>query len=92
MRALLVHELTGPAGVRVGEIDATTRDGAVRVAVHAAGLGFVDTLLTRLVPGPRPDAAMCRLCDTEACGAQRDQPCPITLAALRQTSPGTSIP
>jgi hypothetical protein len=35
---------------------------------------------------------MCRLCDTEACGAQRDQPCPITLAALRQRSPGTSIP
>jgi NADPH:quinone reductase len=47
MRALLVHDLTGPAGVRVGEIDPVPRDGAVRVAVHAAGLGFVDTLLTR---------------------------------------------
>ena len=47
MRALLVHELTGPAGVRVGEIDPAPRDGSIRVAVHAAGLGFVDTLLAR---------------------------------------------
>ena len=48
---------------------------------------LVDKLLTGLVLGPRPGAAMCRLCDTEVCGAQRDQPCPITLAALGQSSP-----
>ncbi len=48
MRALLVHDLTGPAGLRIADVDVPARpDGAVRVAVHAAGLGFVDTLLTR---------------------------------------------
>ncbi len=48
MRALVVHDLTGPSGVRAGDIDPPEpRDGAVRVAVHAAGLGFVDTLLAR---------------------------------------------
>jgi DNA-binding MarR family transcriptional regulator len=61
-------------------------------AERAALATIVDKLLTRLVLAPRPDAAMCRLCDTEACGGQRDQPCPITLAALRQRGPGTSIP
>jgi DNA-binding MarR family transcriptional regulator len=62
-------------------------------AERAALATIVDKVLTGLVLAPpRPDAAMCRLCDTEACGAQRDQPCPITLAALRQRSAGTSIP
>jgi DNA-binding MarR family transcriptional regulator len=49
---------------------------------------IVDKLLIDLVNGPRPDAAMCRLCDTEACGAQRDEPCPITLAALSERQSG----
>lgn len=61
-------------------------------AERTALASIVDKLLPGLVRGPRPDAAMCRLCDTEACGAQRDQPCPITVAALRQSSPGTNIP
>jgi hypothetical protein len=50
---------------------------------RAALARIVDKLLIGLVRGPRPDAAMCRLCDTEACGARRDEPCPVTLAALR---------
>jgi DNA-binding MarR family transcriptional regulator len=61
-------------------------------AERAALATIVDKLLIGLVRGPRPDAAMCRLCDTEACGAQRDHPCPITVAALREASPGTSTP
>ena len=49
MRALRVHEPIGPDGLRLDEIDVPEApDGAaVRVAVHAAGVGFVDTLLAR---------------------------------------------
>lgn len=49
MRALRVHEPTGPDGLRLDEIDLPEApdDTAVRVAVHAAGVGFVDTLLVR---------------------------------------------
>ena len=53
-------------------------DSSERVALATN----IDNLLIGLVRGRRPDAAMCRLCDTEACGAERDQPCPITQAAL----------
>ena len=49
MRALRVHEPIGPDGLRLDEIDVPEApdDTAVRVAVHAAGVGFVDTLLIR---------------------------------------------
>jgi NADPH2:quinone reductase len=48
MRALVVRELTGPAGMSVAEIDPPEAPpGAVRVAVRAAGLGLVDTLIAR---------------------------------------------
>jgi NADPH2:quinone reductase len=49
MRALRVHEPIGPDGLRLDEIDVPEApdDTAVRVAVHAAGVGFVDTLLVR---------------------------------------------
>jgi NADPH:quinone reductase len=48
MRALVVEELTGPTGVRVADIaPPPASQAAVRVAVTAAGVGFVDTLLSR---------------------------------------------
>jgi DNA-binding MarR family transcriptional regulator len=43
---------------------------------------IVDKVLVGLVQGPRPGPAMCRLCATEVCGAERGQPCPITRAAF----------
>jgi NADPH:quinone reductase len=46
VRALRVHELSGPDGVRLDEVPEPSGAG-VRVAVHAAGVGFVDTLLAR---------------------------------------------
>ncbi|MDT0352596.1 NADPH:quinone oxidoreductase family protein [Pseudonocardia charpentierae] len=49
MRALRVHEPIGPDGLRLDEVDVPPPpdDTAVRVAVHAAGVGFIDTLLVR---------------------------------------------
>jgi NADPH2:quinone reductase len=49
VRALRVHEPVGPDGLRLDEVDVPPPpdDTAVRVAVHAAGVGFVDTLLVR---------------------------------------------
>jgi NADPH:quinone reductase len=49
MRALRVHDPTGPDGLRLDEIDVPPApdERAVRVAVHAAGVGFVDTLMVR---------------------------------------------
>src|SRR5690349_22648374 len=49
MRALRVHEPIGPDGLRLDEIDVPPPpdDAAVRVVVHAAGVGFVDTLMIR---------------------------------------------
>ena len=49
MRALRVHEPIGPDGLRLDDVDVPAApDGrAVLVAVHAAGVGFVDTLLAR---------------------------------------------
>jgi len=49
MRALRVHAITGPTALRVDEIAQPPRPSgdAVRIAVHAAGIGFVDTLVTR---------------------------------------------
>jgi len=49
---------------------------------RAALAAIVDKLLIGLIRGRRPGPAMCRLCDTEACGAPRDEPCPVTRAAL----------
>jgi len=50
MRALRVHDTTGPQGVRLDDIDLApdaSERPAVRVAVHAAGVGFVDALMVR---------------------------------------------
>jgi len=49
MRALRVRSLTGPSAVHVDEVAEPPRPhgDAVRIAVHAAGIGFVDTLVSR---------------------------------------------
>ena len=49
MRALRAHDLTGPPGLWVDDTPIPVRpdQDAVRIAVHAAGIGFVDTLVTR---------------------------------------------
>ena len=46
MRALRVHDLIGPDGLRLDTVPEPAGAG-VRIAVHAAGVGFVDTLLAR---------------------------------------------
>ena len=43
---------------------------------------LVDKVLIGLVRALRPGPAMCRLCHTEVCGAERGRPCPVTEAAL----------
>ena len=48
MRAVRVHELTGPTALRVDEIPAPeVRAGQVAIDVRAAGVNFPDILLTR---------------------------------------------
>jgi NADPH2:quinone reductase len=49
MRALRAHALTGPAALSVDEVPdpPAPAAGMVRIGVHAAGIGFVDTLVTR---------------------------------------------
>lgn len=49
MRALRAHSLDGPAALAVDEVPdpVAPADGMVRIAVHAAGVGFVDALVTR---------------------------------------------
>ncbi len=47
MRAIRCHELTGPAGLRVDEIDdPTAGPGQVIIDVRAAGVNFPDVLIT----------------------------------------------
>lgn len=49
MRALRVHDAIGPEGLRLDDVDVPRPPdhAAVRVGVHAAGVGFVDTLMVR---------------------------------------------
>jgi NADPH:quinone reductase len=48
MRAVRVHELTGPSALRVDEVpDPTVGAGQVLIEVHAAGVNFPDVLLSR---------------------------------------------
>lgn len=49
MRALRAHSLDGPTALSVDEVPdpVAPADGLVRIGVHAAGVGFVDTLVTR---------------------------------------------
>jgi NADPH2:quinone reductase len=47
MRAVRIHELTGPKGLRVDEIDPPSPgEGEVQISVRAAGVNFPDVLLT----------------------------------------------
>lgn len=75
MRALRVHELTGPDGLRLDEVPEPpqpTNGPAVRVAVAAAGVGFVDTLLARGRYQVRPDPPFTP--GLEVCGVVTDAP------------------
>jgi NADPH2:quinone reductase len=48
MKAVRIHELVGPSGLRVDEIEAPeAQAGELRIQVHAAGVNFPDVLLTR---------------------------------------------
>ena len=48
MRAVRVHELTGPSGLRVDEVpDPTVGAGQILIEVRAAGVNFPDVLLSR---------------------------------------------
>jgi NADPH:quinone reductase len=48
MRAVRVHELTGPAALRVDDVpDPTVGPGQVLIEVRACGVNFPDVLLTR---------------------------------------------
>jgi NADPH2:quinone reductase len=48
MRAVRIHELTGPAGLRVDEVpEPTAGAGQVLIAVDACGVNFPDVLLSR---------------------------------------------
>jgi NADPH2:quinone reductase len=46
VRALVLHDTTGPDGLKLEE-DFPAPDGTVAIEVHAAGVGFVDWLITR---------------------------------------------
>lgn len=48
MRALVLHDTTGPDGLRLEDFPAPEApDGTMAIEVHAAGIGFVDWLVTR---------------------------------------------
>lgn len=48
MRALRLHDTTGPSALRLEDIEVPTApDGTVAIDVHAAGIGFVDYLISR---------------------------------------------
>src|SRR5690349_21822075 len=48
MRAVRIHELTGPAGLRVDEVPApSVGAGQVLIEVRAAGVNFPDILITK---------------------------------------------
>lgn len=48
MRAVRVHELSGPAALRVDEVpEPTAGAGQIKIAVEACGVNFFDALMTR---------------------------------------------
>jgi NADPH:quinone reductase len=55
MRAAQITRLDGPDAVRVAEVAEPSSDGAVVIDVHAAGVAFPDTLLTRGLYQYKPD-------------------------------------
>ena len=55
MRAVQVHELTGPDDVVVTDVDEPQVEGAMTVEVRAAGISFPDLLMTRGQYQYKPD-------------------------------------
>lgn len=56
MRAIRVHSLTGPDGIRVEDVpQPELADGSVLIDVHAAGVSFPDLLLTKGMYQFKPD-------------------------------------
>ncbi|SER79795.1 Alcohol dehydrogenase GroES-like domain-containing protein [Mycobacterium sp. 88mf] len=55
MRAAQITRLDGPDAVRVAEVAEPTSDNTVVIDVHAAGVAFPDTLLTRGLYQYKPD-------------------------------------
>ncbi|MFV8165764.1 NADPH:quinone oxidoreductase family protein [Mycobacterium sp. 134] len=55
MRAAQITRLDGPDAVRVAEVAEPSSDDAVVIDVHAAGVAFPDTLLTRGLYQYKPD-------------------------------------
>jgi NADPH2:quinone reductase len=48
MQAIVCHELTGPAALRLDEVpEPRPGPGQVRVRVRACGVNFADSLITR---------------------------------------------
>jgi NADPH2:quinone reductase len=47
MRALVLHETTGPSGLRLDEVAEPETGENVLIEVHAAGVSFADELVTR---------------------------------------------
>jgi NADPH:quinone reductase len=72
VRALVVHEPTGPDALRLepDHPEPEAPDGFVLVDVHAAGVGFVDLLLTRGEYQIRPDPPF--VPGIEVAGTRRD--------------------
>ena len=71
MRALVVHEPTGPDALRLEERDEpAATEGLVLIDVHAAGVGFVDLLVTRGEYQIKPDPPF--VPGIEVAGVRRD--------------------
>jgi NADPH2:quinone reductase len=71
MRALRVHEPTGPDALTLEDVDEPAeQDGLVLIDVHAAGVGFVDLLVTRGEYQIRPDPPF--VPGIEVAGTRRD--------------------
>jgi NADPH:quinone reductase len=71
VRALVVHDPTGPDALRLEEVDEpAAADGLALIDVHAAGVGFVDLLVTRGEYQIRPDPPF--VPGIEVAGVRRD--------------------
>ena len=71
--------------VLVEHTDGEVKKVTFELLTIAARLGEPSAVLVGpalLVRGPAAKGWVCRLCDTQACGARPGQPCPVTIAAL----------
>jgi NADPH2:quinone reductase len=74
MRALVLHEFSGPDGVVLADVPPPAEDGArrARIEVHAAGVSFADMLITRGEYQLRPSLPF--IPGLEVAGVLRDGP------------------